>query len=308
MRSVTCSSCGLVCWADADNCKRCGQQLLPNPHPLNVPPPRGDEPRQNPQSQNFYASTQPPQDLYASTQPPQNFYAAPNLYSPPPTKKRTGFAVASLTFGVIGLLTFGLLLVGSIVGTILGMVALKKESSEPSVYGGKGLAIGGITLNIVGMLMIIPLALIASIAIPNLLASRRAANEASAISCLRTIGTAETTYSSTVGGGSYGTLAQLAAAQLVSSELSSGERHGYRFSVQTTARGFEATATPLTYGSTGLRSFYASEEGEIHVGLNHGLPATASDPTLDEYSYGQPSYSQRRVSQPLRGPSTIPAQ
>jgi prepilin-type N-terminal cleavage/methylation domain-containing protein len=56
------------------------------------------------------------------------------------------------------------------------------------------------------LIVVAIIGIIAAIAIPNLLASRRAANEASAISALRTIGTAQSTSSSTLGDGDYGTL------------------------------------------------------------------------------------------------------
>lgn len=51
--------------------------------------------------------------------------------------------------------------------------------------------------------------IIAAIAIPNLLASRRAANEASAPSFIRTISTCQATYQATTGLGDYGNLAAL---------------------------------------------------------------------------------------------------
>ena len=49
------------------------------------------------------------------------------------------------------------------------------------------------------LIVVAIIGIIAAIAIPNLLASRRASNEASAIASLRTIGTAQATYLSTVG-------------------------------------------------------------------------------------------------------------
>src|ERR1700749_349220 len=70
------------------------------------------------------------------------------------------------------------------------------------------------------LIVVAIIGIIAAIAIPNLLASRRAANEASAISTLRTIGTSESTYSSTVGFGSYGDLAALETAKLVDTSVS----------------------------------------------------------------------------------------
>src|ERR687893_394565 len=59
------------------------------------------------------------------------------------------------------------------------------------------------------LIVVAIIGIIAAIAIPNLLASRRAANEASAISSIRTLNSAEATFSSTVGNGSYGDLAAL---------------------------------------------------------------------------------------------------
>src|SRR5947199_8572376 len=67
------------------------------------------------------------------------------------------------------------------------------------------------------LIVVAIIGIIAAIAIPNLLASRRAANEASAISSLRTIGTAESTYSSTLGSGAYTDLATLGTNQLLDS-------------------------------------------------------------------------------------------
>ena len=70
--------------------------------------------------------------------------------------------------------------------------------------------------------------IIASIAIPNLLASRRAANEASAQSSLRTISTCEASYQATDGAGSYGNLTALGARKLTDAVLASGNKSGYQ--------------------------------------------------------------------------------
>src|SRR5690606_13916126 len=61
------------------------------------------------------------------------------------------------------------------------------------------------------LVVVIIIAIIAAIAIPNLLASRRAANEASAIQSLRTIHSAEVTFFA-LNGNEYGTMTQLSAA------------------------------------------------------------------------------------------------
>ena len=53
------------------------------------------------------------------------------------------------------------------------------------------------------LIVVVIIGIIAAIAIPNLLAARRSANEGSAISSLRTIHGAEMTYQATTGAGNY---------------------------------------------------------------------------------------------------------
>ena len=59
------------------------------------------------------------------------------------------------------------------------------------------------------LIVVAIIGVIAAIAIPNLLASRRAANEASALSSLRVIHSCEATYQSSTGLGDYASLASL---------------------------------------------------------------------------------------------------
>ena len=59
------------------------------------------------------------------------------------------------------------------------------------------------------LIVVVIIGIIAAIAIPNLLAARRSANEGSAISSLRTVHGAQVTYASTYGSGNFGTLASL---------------------------------------------------------------------------------------------------
>ena len=61
------------------------------------------------------------------------------------------------------------------------------------------------------LIVVAIIGIVAAIAIPNLLASRRAANEASAISSMRTIGSAQATYRWSVGQGAFTSLGGLAA-------------------------------------------------------------------------------------------------
>ena len=88
--------------------------------------------------------------------------------------------------------------------------------------------------------------IIASIAIPNHLASRRAANEASAQQSLRLLNSGEITYRSTIGKGLYGTVDTLGHWNIVDSTLSSGSKNGYNF---TTGDAPAASPTEFVMGA-----------------------------------------------------------
>src|SRR3982751_1791788 len=109
--------------------------------------------------------------------------------------------------------------------------------------------------------------IIAAIAIPNLLKSRQAANEAAAISAVRTIGTAQATYQSTKGFGKNFAvdLPALNTEGSVDTVLGSGQKSGYSFSTSGVAATstepsyFNTSAAPLSTGTfgTGNRFFYS---------------------------------------------------
>ena len=122
------------------------------------------------------------------------------------------------------------------------------------------------------LLVVAIIGIIASIAIPNLLASRRAANEGSAQSSLRTIQSCELTYQATEGRGDYGDLTALRGQFLTDQVLGSGTKSGYNFAVTPSAPAtrpavFYATAAPVItsgVGKTGTRRFGMSEDGVLH--------------------------------------------
>lgn len=200
-------------------------------------------------------------------------------------------AVASLILGIIGLFTAGLFLVGAITGLILGIVSLTK-SRKSSAYAGssRGMAIAGIVLNSLAGL-IAPL--IAAIAIPNLLAARRAANTASAIQTLRTIHSAQITYQAAEGKGNFATnLSDLAQAGYIDNSIAQAQstpKNGYRLSeIITTPATTKAAATywltssPIvTEGATrtGNDCLYLDETGIIRHSKNPKIkPGATSEP------------------------------
>ncbi|MHB8557380.1 MAG: prepilin-type N-terminal cleavage/methylation domain-containing protein [Candidatus Acidiferrales bacterium] len=137
--------------------------------------------------------------------------------------------------------------------------------------------------SLIELLIVVAIILIiAAIAIPNLLRSKMAANEASAVGSLRTLSTVAVAYSSTYDAGFPQTLANLgpgspatcATADLIDSVLASGIKSGYTFTytplgTTQTVSGcvgspqFVANAVPTSLGSTGQRSFCTTESGVI---------------------------------------------
>lgn len=122
------------------------------------------------------------------------------------------------------------------------------------------------------LIVVAIIGIIASIAIPNLLASRRAANEASAQSSLRTIFSSQVTYQANNGGAFAADLTTLQNAKLVDSTVGSGSKSGYTFAiVEQSGSGssavFGSYGIPTTtdgVGATGARRFGITESGSLH--------------------------------------------
>lgn len=153
--------------------------------------------------------------------------------------------------------------------------------------------------SLIELLIVVAIILIiAAIAIPNLLRSRIAANEASATATLRTINTAEITYSSTYNSGFTDTLSKLGTpasgqpdannADLTDPVLSGKQsgsstsftKNGYSFVYTPSGTyGFIATfslnADPVARGSSGQRSFFTDQSSVIRA--NATAAATVSD-------------------------------
>ena len=137
------------------------------------------------------------------------------------------------------------------------------------------------------LIVVAIIGIIAAIAIPNLLASRRAANEGSAQSSLRTIHSSEGTYQATVGAGNYGDLTALRGQSLIDAQLATGGKSGYNFAVTPTdlvagvsPATFFGTAVPQVttgIGQTGTRRFGVATDGTLHGDSGGGLAAYATE-------------------------------
>ena len=143
------------------------------------------------------------------------------------------------------------------------------------------------------LIVVAIIGIIAAIAIPNLLSSRRAANEGSAVAAMRIIHSAEATYQATAGNGVYGDLAALKAQNLVDAVLGDAAigstpakaKSGYQFDVAPLAAtateplGFDAHAQAQVHTSTssvtgtGTRAFSVSETGVMWADAAATAPA-----------------------------------
>ena len=129
------------------------------------------------------------------------------------------------------------------------------------------------------LIVVTIIGIIASIAIPNMLASRRAANEASAQSSLRAISSCEAAYQYTYGNGAFTDLATLGSRVMTDSVLSAGTKSGYNFVANPVVgppAQYWAYAYPVTtsgIGQTGTKRFGITEDGVLRGDLN--VPAGA---------------------------------
>jgi len=150
--------------------------------------------------------------------------------------------------------------------------------------------------SLIELLIVVAIILIiAAIAIPNLIRSKMAANEASAVASMRSINTACVSYSSTYGIGFPATLADLGpvtagatanstSADLVDSVLAAGLKSGYSFTFAagTAVSGiiptYTVNAAPIVLNQTGGRYFFTDQTGVIRQ--NNGAAADASSTPL----------------------------
>lgn len=144
------------------------------------------------------------------------------------------------------------------------------------------------------LIVVAIIGIIAAIAIPNLLASRRAANEGSAIATIRIISSSEHTYQSTAGAGSFGDLAALNSAKLIDDVIAGATisgpgvaKSGYLFSAADVpglgVPAFDAKGQPVVHtGSSmvtgsGTRSFFINERGIIYYNATAAAPTCSAD-------------------------------
>jgi prepilin-type N-terminal cleavage/methylation domain-containing protein len=146
--------------------------------------------------------------------------------------------------------------------------------------------------SLIELLIVVAIILIiAAIAIPNLLRARISANEASAVSSLRTINQAELSYQTSYPTSGYAAqLGNLGGATpcapspatgcLIDQSLAGGTKSGYNFAavggnpVNGSNTSYVAGAAPTTYNQSGVRLFCSTEDNVIRWDANTSKSTT----------------------------------
>ena len=139
--------------------------------------------------------------------------------------------------------------------------------------------------SLLGLLIVVAIILIiASIAVPNLLRSRQSANEAGAVSTLRAVNGAQTTYLST--NGVFGSFAQLSADGMIDARFSANGAlvGGYTYSVYGGGTN-DYRVSAIVSGTQGRYNYYTGPTTSCAIEMpplgKPCLPASAPGILLD---------------------------
>ena len=192
-----------------------------------------------------------------------------------------GKATGSLICGILSLLCFSFL--AGIPAVILGHMSRKNIRQSMGRLKGDGMALAGLIMGYISIAFIPLVLIIAAIAIPNLLRAKISANDSAAASTVRTLNTAQVTYSAdypakgyardlaTLGSGAEGSCSTPSEtnACLIDDVLAKQNvKGGFRFSMSAVCgdndvcSDYVVTATPLT-NATGSKSFCSASDAVI---------------------------------------------
>lgn len=210
-----------------------------------------------------------------------------------------GKATGSLILGILSLLCFSFL--AGIPAVVLGHMSRKNIRESMGRLKGDGMALAGLIMGYISIAAIPMVLIIAAIAIPNLLRAKLAANDSAAASTMRTLNTAQVTYSSTYPAKGYArdltTLGPGPSSPcstpsdtytcLIDGTLANANvKSGYRYSMTAVCGSdgictdYVVVATPVTPGSTGTRSFCSTADAVIRSRKAENLislPATVEE-------------------------------
>ncbi|HTC92724.1 MAG TPA: DUF4190 domain-containing protein [Terriglobales bacterium] len=230
----------------------------------------------------------------------------PGAYGQPrPDAKTDGKATASLVLGILSFFCFSVL--AGIPAIILGHMSRGNIRKSMGRLKGDGMALTGLILGYLSVAFVIPVLIIAAIAIPNFIRARISANEASARSELRMVTTAEAQYQTSYPDAGYAPdLATLGApvgdtctgdgtaehACLIGGPLANTSctgsqwctKSGYRFMIQADEQRphqqYVITAVPAEPNRTGTKNFCSTSEGTLRsedAGVGRMTPYTAEE-------------------------------
>ncbi len=211
---------------------------------------------------------------------------SPQSYGQPlPQTEKESKATASMIFGILSLVCFGIL--AGIPAIILGHISRSNIRKSMGRLSGDGMALAGLVMGYISVAYtVVVFFIIAAIAIPNLIRARISANESSAAAAVRTVATAEIQYQtsySNVGyapdlatlGGDPCNAATAEHACLIAGPIADQSctanhwcaKSGYRFMVQADDKqpheSFAVTAVPVEPDRTGAKNFCAGTDGVV---------------------------------------------
>ncbi len=144
------------------------------------------------------------------------------------------------------------------------------------------------------LIVVAIIGIIAAIAIPSLLRSRMSANEAAAAGGCKTIASGQTDYNNNCNPHTYTnslqnlyTGAPCSPVGYIDPKLGGGLKAGYTFTlvsgntIQGSSWAWSAAAWPVSFKSTGVRSFYIDETGVIRGSNIGGVVGTIEMPAID---------------------------
>jgi type IV pilus assembly protein PilA len=290
-----CFKCGASMPEDATVCPQCATPVQAAPTP---PPPPQQATTPSPAATSAWLNAPGAPAQSTPQYPPQG--QPYQQYQPP---KTDGGAIASMVLGIASFVLCLSFLAG-IPAIILGHISRSKIRKNMGRLQGDGMALTGLILGYISLLFI---PIIAAIAIPNLLRARVSANEAAAAATVRSINTAQITYSTqypdhgyapdlaTLGPGPSGSCSTGTAQSgcllnniVGASRCTAGQwcaKTGYKFTVSAVCdsagvcSNYVVTATPQVSGSTGRKSFCSTSDSVIRTSDRGTLdaPATADE-------------------------------
>lgn len=226
--------------------------------------------------------------------PPMAQPAGQPVYSGQPVYRgqaqTDGKATASFVLGILtALLCFNFLT--GVPAVVLGHLSRKSIRESMGRLKGDGMALAGLIMGYISI-AIIPVLIIAAIAIPNLLRAKISANDSAAASTIRILNTAQVTYATeypakgyardlaTLGSGAEGSCSSRSEtnACLIDDVLAKQNvKRGFRFNMTAVCgdndecKDYVVTAIPLT-NATGSRSFCSTSDAVIRYKRGSAFP------------------------------------